>query len=105
METQATRLTDVIGPLPYRMAFAGGWIDQPFVGHAIGHQHGRGHLEQVAGHKGGGGQRALPCAQGLVMHQVLARAGHQGVVGCVVTRGDSPAKREEQSLPVANLHS
>lgn len=31
METQATRLTDVIGPLPYRMAFAGGWIDQPFV--------------------------------------------------------------------------
>jgi hypothetical protein len=25
------RLTDVIGRLPYRMAFAGGWIDQPFV--------------------------------------------------------------------------
>jgi len=25
------RLTDVIGLLPYRMAFAGGWIDQPFV--------------------------------------------------------------------------
>ena len=24
-------LTDVIGAIPYRMAFAGGWIDQPFV--------------------------------------------------------------------------
>jgi len=24
-------ITDVIGALPYRMAFAGGWIDQPFV--------------------------------------------------------------------------
>lgn len=24
-------LTDVIGRIPYRMAFAGGWIDQPFV--------------------------------------------------------------------------
>ncbi|MEJ5310544.1 MAG: hypothetical protein WHX52_12300 [Anaerolineae bacterium] len=24
-------LTDIIGLLPYRMAFAGGWIDQPFV--------------------------------------------------------------------------
>jgi hypothetical protein len=25
------KLTDVIGGIPYRMAFAGGWIDQPFV--------------------------------------------------------------------------
>ena len=25
------RLTDVIGAIPYRMALAGGWIDQPFV--------------------------------------------------------------------------
>ena len=24
-------ITDVVGGLPYRMAFAGGWIDQPFV--------------------------------------------------------------------------
>src|SRR5512143_201596 len=24
-------LTDVIGAIPYRMALAGGWIDQPFV--------------------------------------------------------------------------
>lgn len=24
-------LTDVIGAIPYRMAFAGGWIDQPFI--------------------------------------------------------------------------
>jgi hypothetical protein len=24
-------LSDIIGPIPYRMAFAGGWIDQPFV--------------------------------------------------------------------------
>jgi len=24
-------LTDIIGRIPYRMAFAGGWIDQPFV--------------------------------------------------------------------------
>lgn len=27
----ADQLEDVIGPMPYRMAFAGGWIDQPFV--------------------------------------------------------------------------
>lgn len=26
-----TDITDVIGRLPYRIAFAGGWIDQPFV--------------------------------------------------------------------------
>lgn len=25
------KVTDVIGSIPYRMAFAGGWIDQPFV--------------------------------------------------------------------------
>ena len=32
MEPLAIRtLTDVIGAIPYRMAFAGGWIDQPFV--------------------------------------------------------------------------
>lgn len=28
------RLTDVIGSIPYRMALAGGWIDQPFVSKA-----------------------------------------------------------------------
>jgi hypothetical protein len=27
----STDITSVIGKLPYRMAFAGGWIDQPFV--------------------------------------------------------------------------
>ena len=27
----ATQLTEVIGAMPYRMALAGGWIDQPFV--------------------------------------------------------------------------
>ncbi len=27
----AKELGDIIGPIPYRMAFAGGWIDQPFV--------------------------------------------------------------------------
>ena len=26
-----TSITDVIGAIPFRMAFAGGWIDQPFV--------------------------------------------------------------------------
>ncbi len=26
-----SELTDVIGAIPYRMAFAGGWIDQPFI--------------------------------------------------------------------------
>lgn len=26
-----SKLTDLIGALPYRMAFAGGWIDQPYV--------------------------------------------------------------------------
>jgi hypothetical protein len=32
MNTLATRtLTETIGAFPYRMAFAGGWIDQPFV--------------------------------------------------------------------------
>ncbi len=25
------KITDVIGGIPYRMAFAGGWIDQPFL--------------------------------------------------------------------------
>jgi len=24
-------ITDIIGKIPYRMALAGGWIDQPFV--------------------------------------------------------------------------
>ena len=28
---QATEITSLISELPYRMAFAGGWIDQPFV--------------------------------------------------------------------------
>jgi hypothetical protein len=27
----SSALTDIIGSIPYRMAFAGGWIDQPFV--------------------------------------------------------------------------
>jgi len=32
MSNEATKdITDVIGQMPYRMAFAGGWIDQPFV--------------------------------------------------------------------------
>ena len=32
MSTSTSRkITDVIGEIPYRMAFAGGWIDQPFV--------------------------------------------------------------------------
>ncbi len=29
--TRDIAITDVVGRLPYRMAFAGGWIDQPFV--------------------------------------------------------------------------
>ena len=28
---QLDEITDLIGSIPYRMAFAGGWIDQPFV--------------------------------------------------------------------------
>lgn len=31
MDTTPHNITDVIGTLPYRMAFAGGWIDQPFM--------------------------------------------------------------------------
>ena len=31
MDTRSADITDVIGQIPYRMAFAGGWIDQPFV--------------------------------------------------------------------------
>jgi hypothetical protein len=31
MNTQTPVISDVIGKIPYRMAFAGGWIDQPFV--------------------------------------------------------------------------
>ncbi len=31
MDDITNTLTSIIGPLPYRMAFAGGWIDQPFV--------------------------------------------------------------------------
>ena len=30
----ASAITDVIGNIPYRMAFAGGWIDQPFMSRA-----------------------------------------------------------------------
>ena len=30
-QAKAADITDVIGRLPYRMAFAGGWIDQPFI--------------------------------------------------------------------------
>lgn len=30
-ETIQTDITSVIGQIPYRMAFAGGWIDQPFL--------------------------------------------------------------------------
>lgn len=32
--TAAAGITDVIGNIPYRMALAGGWIDQPFVSRA-----------------------------------------------------------------------
>jgi len=28
---EPNRRADIIGELPYRMAFAGGWIDQPFI--------------------------------------------------------------------------
>jgi len=31
MQHPGSDITDVIGRIPYRMAFAGGWIDQPFV--------------------------------------------------------------------------
>jgi hypothetical protein len=31
MQHIGSNITDVIGRIPYRMAFAGGWIDQPFV--------------------------------------------------------------------------
>jgi len=31
MNLAATSITDVIGDFPYRMALAGGWIDQPFL--------------------------------------------------------------------------
>ncbi len=28
---QSPKITDILGPMPYRLALAGGWIDQPFV--------------------------------------------------------------------------
>ena len=31
MQTIISEITDVIGKIPYRMALAGGWIDQPFL--------------------------------------------------------------------------
>jgi hypothetical protein len=31
LKTSSHEITDVIGLIPYRMAFAGGWIDQPFL--------------------------------------------------------------------------
>ena len=31
IQTTTPEITDAIGLIPYRMAFAGGWIDQPFV--------------------------------------------------------------------------
>ncbi len=30
-ESRVAEITDVISQIPYRMAFAGGWIDQPFI--------------------------------------------------------------------------
>jgi hypothetical protein len=30
-ESRAAEIADIISPIPYRMAFAGGWIDQPFI--------------------------------------------------------------------------
>ena len=30
-ERRQAEITDIIGPFPYRMALAGGWIDQPFI--------------------------------------------------------------------------
>ena len=31
VNARATEITSLISEIPYRMAFAGGWIDQPFV--------------------------------------------------------------------------
>lgn len=31
MDTESQVTADIIGAIPYRMAFAGGWIDQPFI--------------------------------------------------------------------------
>lgn len=31
IDNQTPRITDILGRLPYRLALAGGWIDQPFV--------------------------------------------------------------------------
>jgi len=31
MNQPSTSISDILGKLPYRMAFAGGWIDQPFI--------------------------------------------------------------------------
>ena len=31
INNQTPKITDILGRLPYRMALAGGWIDQPFV--------------------------------------------------------------------------
>lgn len=31
MKRKPLSITDVIGEMPYRIALAGGWIDQPFV--------------------------------------------------------------------------
>lgn len=33
-QTSSAQITEVIGNIPYRMAFAGGWIDQPFMSRA-----------------------------------------------------------------------
>ena len=54
-----------------------GWVHQPFVGSTILQQHFGGHLEQVACHEAGGGQRLGAIAAGLVCTEVLPRARHQ----------------------------
>ena len=53
-------------------------IDQPFVGHAVLHQHGGRHLEQIACHKLRGCQRGA-VRIGRVGLVVAARAAYQGV--------------------------
>ncbi|OMP13316.1 tRNA threonylcarbamoyladenosine biosynthesis protein, partial [Corchorus olitorius] len=53
-------------------------IDQPFVGVAVGNQHGRRHLEQIARHEAGGSQLVVFAACGIVASVVFVRTLDQG---------------------------
>ena len=83
-------ITDVIGKIPYRMAFAGGWIDQPFVS--------RLNPEPARLDGGGGAGADLP------LHGPL-RHGHRHPQGGHAAVERPPARRATRPQLVRELYA